>query len=189
LSNFEERDIIEKLKVRLLEKRFNHSINVMKMAVVLAKKNGVDETKAKFAGLLHDCAKNMSDEELISYCLENNILIDEIKKKFPGMLHAEVGADIAKREFEADEEICEAIRYHTLGNIHMTTLDKIIYVADLIEEGRELEGIEEIREAALKDINEGYLMSLAYCINNVKERGKELHPQSVEAFNAAKNYQ
>lgn len=189
MSNFEERDIIEKLKVRLLEKRFNHSINVMKMAVALAKGNGIDEGKAKFAGLLHDCAKNMSDEELISYCLENNIPVDEFKKKSPGMLHAEVGADIAKKEFGADEEICEAIKYHTLGNAHMTTLDKVIYVADLIEEGRELDGIDEIREVALNDINKGYLMSLLYCINNVKERGKEIHPQSVEALNAAKNYQ
>lgn len=188
LSNFDEKGIIEKLRARLLEKRLKHSINVMNMAVRLAKLNGVEEEKAKMAGLLHDCAKNMSDEELISYCIEHNIRIDDIKRQSPGTLHAEVGAEIAKNEFGADEDVYTAIKYHTLGNETMSTLDKILYVSDLIEEGRTLEGIDKIREIAFLDLNKAYYLSLDYCIENVRERGKIIHPQSLAALASAKEY-
>ena len=68
----------------------------------------------------------------------------------------------------------------------MEPLDKILYVADLIELGRDLEGVEEIREIALNNLNEGFYISLDYCIKNVQERGKEIHPQSLEALSVAK---
>ena len=167
LSKLEENYIIKTLKKRLNKKRLEHSINVMEMAIILAEKNNVDIENAKFAGLLHDCAKNMSNEDLIKYCDDHKIEIDELKRNSPGTLHAEVGADIAKNEFGANEEIVRAIKYHTLANKDMKTLDKILYVADLIELGRELEGVEEIREIALNDLNEGYYISLDYCIKNV----------------------
>jgi len=173
------------LKNRLLEKRYIHSLNVMEMAVKLAKLNGVNEEDAKFAGLLHDCAKNYSNEDLINYCKENNIEIDTIKMSSPGMLHADVGADIAENEFGANKNIVEAIKYHTLGNKNMSKLAKILYVADLIEEGRELEGLDRIREITYNDLHQGYVEALKYCIENVKERGKEIHPQSIEALEAA----
>lgn len=180
-----EENIKAILKSRLQEKRYIHSLNVMKMAIRLAKLNNVNEEDAKFAGLLHDCAKNYTGQDLISYCIENNIEIDEIKKTSPGMLHAEVGADIAEKEFGANMNIVQAIKNHTLANSVMSKLDKIIYVSDLIEEGRELEGVDEIREIALNDLEKGYVESLKYCIENVKERGKEIHPQSMEALEAA----
>lgn len=173
------------LKSRLLENRYKHSLNVMEMCVRLAKLNGVNEEDAKFAGLLHDCAKNYSNEELIGYCKDNNIEIDDIKLSSPGMLHADVGASIAENEFGANKDIVEAIKYHTLANFSMSKLDKILYVADLIEEGRDLEGVDKIREIALNDLEEGYIESLKYCIENVKERGKEVHPQSIEALKSA----
>ena len=180
-----EENIKSTLKNRLLEKRYIHSLNVMEMAIRLAKLNGVNEEEAKFAGLLHDCAKNYSNEDLINYCIENNIEVDDIKRSSPGMLHAEVGADIAKNEFGANDNVVEAIKNHTLANSKMSKLDKILYVADLIEEGRELEGVDEIRKIALNDLEQGFIESLKYCIDNVKERGKEVHPQSVEALKTA----
>lgn len=186
MSNLDENYIIKILKTRLNEKRLEHSINVMKMAIILAEKNGVDLENAKFSGLLHDCAKNMSNEELVKYCDQHGIEIDELKRKSPGTLHAEVGADIAKNEFGANEEIVRAIKYHTLANKEMTKLDKILYVADLIEVGRDLEGVDEIRKIALDNLNEGFYVSLDYCIKNVRERGKEVHPQSIKALEAAK---
>lgn len=179
-----EENIKSILRTRLQEKRYIHSLNVMEMAVRLAKINNVNEEDAKFAGLLHDCAKNYLGEELIEYCLENNIEVDDIKRSSPGMLHAEVGADIAQKEFGANDNIVQAIKNHTLANSVMSKLDKIIYVSDLIEEGRDLEGVDEIREIALSDLDKGYIESLKYCINNVKERGKDIHPQSMEALEA-----
>jgi len=185
VNTLNEENIKAILKSRLLEKRYIHSLNVMKMAVKLAKLNNVNEEDAKFAGLLHDCAKNYSSEDLIAYCEENNIKVDEIKLSAPGMLHADVGADIAKNEFGANDNIVDAIRNHTLANKNMTKLAKILYVADLIEEGRDLEGLDEIREITYNDLDKGYIESLKYCIENVRERGKEIHPQSMEALEAA----
>ena len=182
----DEDKIIEYLKKNLKEARFIHSIGVMNMAVKLAKLHSVDENNAKFAGLLHDIAKNMTNNELINYCKENDIGLDDVKLSSPGMLHAEVGADMAKKMFGANEEIVQAINYHTLANENMADLDKIIYIADLIEEGRDLPGLEPIKETAYRDLDEALVLALTYCIENVKERGKIIHSQSENALKAAK---
>ena len=182
----DEDKIKDYLRQNLKESRYIHSIGVMDMAIKLAKIHGVDENNAKFAGLLHDIAKNMANSELINYCKENNIELDEMKLTSPGMLHAEVGADIAKKIFGANDEIVQAIKYHTLANEVMEDLDKIIYIADLIEEGRELIGLEPIREMAYKDLDKTLVLALEYCIENVKERGKNIHSQSEKALAAAK---
>jgi len=183
----DEDKIINYLKKNLKESRYIHSIGVMNMAIKLAKLHGVDENNAKFAGLLHDVAKNMENSELINYCKDNNIFLDDIKLSSPGMLHAEVGADIAKKKFGANDEIAQAIEYHTLGNEDMADLDKIVYIAALIEEGRTLPGLEPIREEAYKNLDKALVLALDYCIENVKERGKIIHPQSKKALIAAKN--
>ena len=185
-DNIEE-EIVLFLKDRLQEKRLKHSFGVMEMAQKLAKAHGVDAENAKIAGLLHDCAKNMPNEELIDYCKKNGIEIDEIKLKSPGILHADVGADIAKKIFNVNDEIAHSILFHTLANDDMTDLDKIIYLADLVEEGRELEGIDEIRDMAFIDLDKALVMGLEYCMESVKKVGKKLHEQSINALKAAKN--
>ena len=182
----DEGKIIEYLKENLKPPRFTHSLGVMNMAIKLAELHSVDINNAKFAGLLHDVAKNMENSELIDYCNNNNIELDEIKLASPGMLHAEVGADIARKKFGANDEIVQAIQYHTLASDNMTDLDKIIYIADLIEEGRVLPGLEPIREMAYKDLDKALVLSLEYCIDNVLERGKTIHPQSKNALEVAK---
>lgn len=181
-----ENEITEFLKGRLQEKRFKHSLGVMEMAQRLANKHNVNEDDARIAGLLHDCAKNMSNEELIQYCRDNNIEIDEIKLQSPGILHSDVGADIAKKRFNVSDEVVESIRYHTLASENMSDLDKILYISDLIEEGRTLEGLEPIREMAFINLDKALVMSLEYCMENVKQVGKNIHPQSIEALKAAK---
>ena len=177
---------MEYLKSILNDKRFKHSIGVMDMAVRLAQKHNVNVEDARLAGLLHDCAKNMTNEELINYCNQNNIEIDEVKRSSPGILHAEVGADISKKKFGMNDEIVRSILYHTLAYQEMTNLDKILYIADLIEDGRELEGLEPIREMAFIDLDKALVMSLEYCMDNVKQIGKKTHIQSIEALEAAK---
>lgn len=186
LDKLFEENIVKFLKDRLQEKRLKHSFGVMEMAEKLALKHNVNTDDARIAGLLHDCAKNMTNEELINYCKNNGIDIDEVKLKSPGILHADVGADIAKKVFNVNDEIYYSILYHTLANENMTDLDKILYIADLVEMGRDLEGIEVIREMAFVDLDKALLMSLQYCMDNVKEIGKTIHEQSVRALKAAK---
>lgn len=186
LDNKLESEIVDFLKGRLQEKRFKHSLGVMNMAERLARKYNVDVEEAKIAGLLHDCAKNMSNQELIEYCQNNGIEIDDIKMQSPGILHADVGADIAKKKFNVSDEVKESILYHTLANETMTDLDKIIYISDLIEEGRDLEGLDKIREMAFISLDKTLVMALEYCMENVKQVGKNIHKQSIDALNAAK---
>ena len=186
LDNKLESEIVDFLRGRLQEKRFKHSLGVMNMAERLARKYNVDVKEAKIAGLLHDCAKNMSNQELIEYCKNNGIEIDDIKMQSPGILHADVGADIAKKKFNVSDEVKESILYHTLANETMTDLDKIIYISDLIEEGRDLEGLDKIREMAFIDLDKALVMALEYCMENVKQVGKNIHKQSIDALNAAK---
>jgi len=183
----DENKIIDRLKNNLKPERYEHCIRVKNMAIKLARIHGADEVNAKFAGLLHDIAKNMDNFALIDYCKENGIETDDIKLSSPGMLHAEVGADIAEKEFGANKEIVQAIKYHTLANEDMTDLDKIVYISDLIEEGRDLPGLGPIREVAYEDLDKALVLSLEYCIDNVKERGKSIHPQSERALEAAKS--
>lgn len=120
------------LKNTLSEKRYYHSICVMQKCEELAEIYGIDKEIAKKVGLVHDIAKEMSDEEKQSYAEKNQIPVNEVEQKHVGLLHAKIGADIAKKEFHFSEEMCKAIRLHTTGGQGMQLLDKILYVADAI---------------------------------------------------------
>ncbi len=127
--------IVSYLRENLSEKRYNHSLGCAKTAKKLAGIYNQDENKAYLAALVHDCAKNFSDEKLI------NILREEIKTGFleselknPKTYHAIVGAYIIQKEFEIDDSmIISAVRNHTIGKTNMSLFDKIIFLADKIE--------------------------------------------------------
>ena len=113
----EKIDIIkEELKQILSEKRYIHSIGVMEMAMELAQIYNIDIETAQIAGLLHDNAKEMTDDEMLQYVKENNIQISETEKNSVKLLHGKIGADIAKKKYGVSEEIAKAIEYHTTTN-------------------------------------------------------------------------
>lgn len=161
----------EKLCGMLNEKRYIHSINVAKEAYKLAKQYNADEEKAYYAGLLHDCAKDIPLEkqfELIDKYNEYEIMEDELE--FSKVIHALCGPIVAKKEFNVeDKEILDAIRYHTLGSINMTMLDKIIYIADLISEDRLYTGVEKLRELSYENIDKAIIMSIENTISYLGE--------------------
>ena len=128
--------IDEDLKKELSEKRYNHSIGVMKKAEKLAKIYGENVNKVKLVGLAHDIGKEFSEEDKLKYCRENEIFVDEIERVNVGLLHAKIGADICKKRYEFTKDMQNAIKYHTTGNANMDILAKIIFVADKIEDGR-----------------------------------------------------
>ena len=103
---------------------------------------------AKLIGIAHDIAKEMTDEEYLKYVEDNNIKIDEVEKINTKLLHGKVGADICKKKYNFNEQMQNAIKYHTTGNINMDNMAKIIYIADKIEDTREYDGVEEAREKA-----------------------------------------
>jgi len=159
------------LKTYINPKRYEHSLNVATEAVKLAKCYSVDTKKAYLAGLLHDCAKDIDFKKQIHLIQEYSSfkpLSDELH--YPKVLHALTGAIVAERDFDIhDREVLSAIRYHTIGSVNMTPLDKIIYIADMIEPKRNYNGIEILREMAYNNINKAIIASIENTISYIGE--------------------
>lgn len=129
-----EEQILKWLNDNLSEQRYSHSTGCAKCAVDLAKRFGLDEQKANLAGLLHDCAKNFSKENMLEIIEHHLPDVDECELANFKTLHAPVSAYVARKELGVnDEEILSSIRWHTLGKLDMTDFEKIIFLADKIE--------------------------------------------------------
>lgn len=180
---FDIEKILEDVKNTLSEKRYIHSIGVMKQAEYLAKKYGQDVEIAKAVGIAHDIAKELTEEEKIKYVEENKIEIDEIEKINIGLLHAKIGADICKKKYNFTEEMQNAIKYHTTGNENMDILAKIIFVADKTEENRKYDDLQTVQKLADEDLDKCILYILDYMlVDNVKKQ-KTIHPDSINIRN------
>lgn len=145
----------KKLKKSQDKERYEHTKGVMYTAGCLAMAHGYDVSKAMLAGLLHDCAKCIPNDEKIALCKENNILITPAEAESPFLLHAKLGAHLAEVEYNvSDPEILHAIKVHTTGEPDMSVLDKIIFIADYIEPGRDkAPNLQHVRELAFRDLN------------------------------------
>ncbi len=182
---FDRQEIIDIIQGRLSKKRFQHSLQVAQVAAQMARQFGLDEEKAYLTGLLHDYAKGMSSEELLSIATEHNMIEDEVDREIPDLLHAPVGAWLLRQELGlADEEMLQAVTHHTTGALHMSELDKIIYLADMVEPDRDYPGLERLKCLALRDLNRGMLCGLESTIQYCLEQGRILHPRTI----AVRNY-
>ena len=176
--------IKQKLKKLLSEDRYVHTISTQKEAIKLAQRYGVNPEKASLAALLHDCAKNVDPENMITILERQYIPVDDIERNNPAILHGKVGRVMARYKFNVtDDEILDAIECHTTGRENMTMLEKIIFLADVIEETRDYSGVEEVRAMAYEDIDKALVMSLNRTILQVLRRGNLLHPETIKARN------
>ena len=173
------------LQRRLKRSRFAHSIGVANTAVKLAKKFGVDETKAYVAGLLHDCAREFENDELPAQAERYGVEIGEVERAMPLLLHAYIGAKMIREIYGVDDaEIEQAIHRHTVAAENMTALDKIIYFADMIEPNRNYPGVEKLRALAeTDDLDEILLTALSESIIFVVQKNSLVHPDTVAARN------
>ena len=182
-----EVEMIEKLKNSQKERRFKHTLGVAAEAERLADKFGVDKDKARIAGLLHDCAKNLdekSGEEFSAICSKYGVTLDELAKKERALIHAFLGAAVAYKDYGiSDSEILDAIYYHTTARANMTPLEKLIYIADMTEPGRELEQSKEIRRLVETDIDEALIYAIGCSVKHVIKKGTLIHPDSIHALN------
>lgn len=172
-----------KLRNMLNEKRYNHSMGVEREAVKLARIYGADIRKARIAGLLHDCAKGYKDAGALEAAARYGLQPDQYQVQAPKLLHAPLGAKIAAADYGIkDPEILSAIEYHTTGKENMTLLEKIIYIADMVEEGRSFPGVGALRDLAHADIDSALAASIRQCVEHVKSKGSVLHPDSLHAL-------
>lgn len=144
-----------KLKKALDKERYEHTLGVMYTASCLAMAHGCNMEDAKLAGLLHDCAKCIPNDEKIVLCEKNDILITSIEYENPSLLHAKLGALLAEKEYGVtNPKLLHAIRVHTTGEPDMSMLDKIVYIADYIEPSRDkAPNLSYVRELAFRDLN------------------------------------
>ena len=176
--------IVEYLRSNLRYKRFEHSLSVRDTAVELAKFHKADVEKARLAGLVHDCAKDKSGEELLGIASAAGYHVDEISMDSPKLLHGLVGAIIAKDVMGIeDEDVLNAVTYHTTGRKGMSMLEKIIYIADYVEPLREFPGVDKMRQDVYVNLDSAMLYAFDSTIRYVIERGQMIHPYSVEGRN------
>lgn len=148
------------IKNNLSEFRYEHSLLVATCALSLARHYNLDEDKAYVAGLIHDIAKEYTDEENNNYLKKYSINSKLLNPKYRPVIHAEIGALVAKCEYNMEDDICQAIRYHALGNINMNLFDKIIFIADKIGRKQSTPSIEKIKNLAYKNIDQAILYYL-----------------------------
>jgi len=173
------------LQRRLNKNRFAHSIGVANTAVKLAKRFGVDETKAYVAGLLHDCAREFENDDLPVQALTRGIVIGDVERAMPLLLHAYIGAKMIHEIYGVDDAaIAQAIYRHTVGAADMTPLDKIIYFADMIEPNRNYPSVERLRALAeTAELDEILLTAFSESIIFVVQKNSLVHPDTVAARN------
>lgn len=169
---------------RLSKKRLSHTLGTEKMAVALAKRYGADAEKASAAALLHDAVKELRDAELLALAAKYGIVVDEVYKAQANLLHGPVAAEVARRSLGmGDEEVLRAIRNHTTGAAGMCPLEKILYLADMIEGTRVFEGVEELRQAAEKGLDQAVFRAISVTLTYLLLKGRPIHVQSIRAYN------
>ena len=175
----------ELLASKLKPSRYQHSLGVAATAEFLAERFDVDREKARIAGLLHDCAREYKDEELITEAQKRNIAYGEVEKAMPLLLHAYIGAQRISEIYEVnDAEISQAIYSHTVGGANMTKLDKIIYFADMIEPNRDYPEVEMLRKLSREaSLDEMLLEGLTQSIIFVAAKNHLIHEDTVKARN------
>lgn len=186
-----EFEIIQtKLKIALDDPRYEHTLGVMYTAGCMAMAHGYEVKKAMLAGLLHDCAKCLSHEERLSLCNEYNIPVTESELENKALLHAKAGAILAKIEYDiTDEDILHAIAVHTTGEPDMNMLDKIIYIADYIEPGRDkAPNLDLVRTLAYKDLDACMAQILYDTLNYLQTRGGTIDPTTERTYQFYEKY-
>ncbi|MGK0604416.1 bis(5'-nucleosyl)-tetraphosphatase (symmetrical) YqeK [Enterococcus gilvus] len=181
----EREALMQAVQMRMSERRFQHVLGVEETAIALAERFGASLEKASIAALTHDYAKERSDEEF-------ELAIDqgdyeekaELLKYDNAIWHGLVGADFVRQELKiSDDEILTAIRLHTTGAAEMSLLDKIIYVADYIEPGRNFPGVEDARVIAFSDLDQAVAFETKHTLAHLIESETPVYPKTIETYN------
>ena len=185
---FSREVLLEKMRQILPEKRLTHCLGVEKAARDLAKRYGADEEQAGLAGLLHDYAKKLSDQEFLDL-IDRYQLDPDLKNWGNNVWHGMVGIYKIQEDLNLqDSEILRAIEIHTVGAGQMTDLDKIIYVADYIEHNRVFPGVDVAREIAELSLNKAVAYETARTVEHLAHQRFPIYPQTLETYNAFVHY-
>lgn len=162
-------------------KRWLHALGCSETAAQLARRYGAIAADARRAGILHDVTKALTDAQQLAFCERHGIAVTASERESPWLLHAKTAAWAAEHIFGEDPEICSAIRWHTTGKADMTTLEKIVYIADYTEPNRDFAGVNDVRGALERDLDEGVLLGLELSIRHLDAQKRPVEQASAEA--------
>jgi len=179
-----EREVALKIvSEQLTERRYIHTLGVMETAIELAGLYGEDAKKAEIAAIFHDYAKFRPKDEMKNIIKEQkmpSILLEHNSE----LWHAPVGAYLVEKEVGIhDQDILSAIKYHTSGRPNMTLLEKIIYVADYIEPGRQFPGVEEVRDIAKHNLDQALVKAIQNTVIFLLKKNQTIYPDTIETYN------
>ena len=183
LYNGTRDELAEAVHQQLRDKRFNHCLRVEQTAIQLAEENGVDLEKASIAGLIHDYAKERSDEEFIGM-IKKHQMDPDLLNWGNAIWHGIVGAEFIRDELGIDDEdILNAVRYHTTGAVEMSSLAQVVYMADYIEPERNFDGVDEARQITHKDLRAGVAFQTKHTMLYLAEKNAPIYPATLLTFN------
>ena len=184
------KDLKKAMKKHMDESRYEHTLGVMYTCASLAMRYGYDMEKAMLAGLMHDCAKCMPNAKKLKTAEKNHLEITDLERKNPFMLHAKLGALLAKKKYDIDdEEILSAIRWHTTGRPDMSLLDKIVYVSDYIEPKRDkAPNLPKIRQLAFMDIDQALLLILEDTLGYLGDSTDDIDSMTKKTYDYYKEH-
>lgn len=175
------------LKESLPPKRYKHSLAVYKTAGALAVHYGLSPAEQQQVGicaLLHDCGREVGSKASPALAKKLGLALEPIEEQQPILLHQKLGAYYARTKYGVeDEEILAGIRYHTTGAPNMSRLAKLVFLADLIEPGRDCEWAEDVRRLSFQDLDRALLAAYGYTINHLVADGRFIHPDCIAGYN------
>lgn len=177
------------LSTNLDPQRYEHTIGVTYTAASLCMQHSIDVNQGMLAGLLHDCAKRYKQKEQYMLCKKYHIELNDVEQCNGALIHAKLGAYLAEKEFRIkNQEIISAILFHTTGRPEMSTLEKIIYIADYIEPHRKLPHIDDMRTLAFKDLDKTMYSLLLMSLEHLSEKKLPIDSMTIKTFNYYKEY-
>lgn len=180
--------LLEKMAERLSQKRLSHCLGVEKAAIDLAQRFGANPIQAGLAGLLHDYAKEEPAESFLAI-IDREGLDPDLKNWGNEIWHGLVGQYLIAQDLGlTDQPVLQAIAHHTIGSANMSLLDKIVYVADYIEHGRDFPGVDRARELAETDLDAAVAYETARTLAHLASKGLPIYPQTLETYNAYVRY-
>ncbi|WP_442603657.1 bis(5'-nucleosyl)-tetraphosphatase (symmetrical) YqeK [Paenibacillus sp. KN14-4R] len=171
--------LIENVRAQMPEKRWTHTLGVMETAIRLAEQYGSDPAKAELAAILHDYCKYWPVQKQAETVRESGRDLDVLNYD-KQLWHAPAAAWIAEQTFHInDEDVLNAIRYHTSGRVNMSLLEKIVCLADYIEPGRDFPGVDRLRKLAETSLDEALLAGFDGTITVLLEKRKIVYPLTL----------
>lgn len=172
------------LEQNLSAESYQHTLRTAETAVRLATAHSFNAEKAELAALVHDVAKEFTDAQLRAEAKKRGLQLNKVEIEKPYLIHAKIGAEIARDLFQLEDiEIEQAVKSHTYGRRGMTGFEKLIYLADVIEPGRQFQGLDVIRQKALVNLNRAFALAYQGQLIYLISAGKLLHPATLEVWN------